>query len=138
MYLIDHVRSRCESLANEIAVVSTIFTFRSGRCPIPAHRASFQSSFTPSGILSAVIRPSGERSQTPVNRAETINNALNLSESMTGGKPACLKSVHQRTQTAIHACVMAMFSDWLRLNSRIVKNAYARLKEMTRQCTVNS
>lgn len=74
---------------------------------------------------------------TVANRAVPIGNAPSRTESTVGGKPAYLKSVHQRTQAAIHASVMAMFSDWLRLNIRIVKNAYARPKETTIQCTVN-
>jgi len=131
MYLIDHVSSRCDNRESYGVCFSP---FR------PRNRSRNLSRFvTLSGILFAVIRARTERQAVKSSdRAETINNALNLSESMTGGKPACLKSVHQRAQAAIHACVMAMFSDWLRLNSRIVKNAYARLKEMTRQCTVNS
>lgn len=72
------------------------------------------------------------------NRAMPIANIANRVESTGSGSPAASKSVQQRAQAAIHASVMAMFSDWLRLNIRIVKNAQTRPKVTTIQSTVNS
>lgn len=124
-----HVRSRCRNRALDCKNTSEVLLSRSGRCPIRAIGLHLKSFSTLSGFFFAVIRsiPSGcikpYRESDSTNRADAIDIISNLSESTASGSPACSKSVHQRTQTAFHAYVKAMFSDWLRLNIRNVKNA---------------
>ena len=116
----SHVRSRCRNRAYvEILVSRTIS--RSGRCPILGYRASHKSFSTQSGFLFT----QASRTVPAHNACAPQRRITKRAESTVGGKPAYFKSVHQRTQIAILDGATSKFSDWLRLNLWIVKNAYA-------------
>ena len=133
MWFTWNVRSRCESRADGMTVASVIYkSSRSGRCPIPVHRASFQSSFTLSGILF-----------THANHGASGVNAMTTSDQSRhmDANPVCLKTSPRSFCVTMAATVsrggVSPVGVWLVASEPKDSKSYeACLKETTVQAAV--